>query len=94
MSQFVDQHLQFVRRIARTISRRSSASATLDYEDLVQAAIIGLLEAEERFDPSRGVPFRAFAKKRVTGAMQDELRRLDQHPRATVSLDRPWNCRR
>ena len=86
MSQFVDQHLHFVRRIAQTMSR-SCTSATLDYEDLVQAGIVGLLEAEERFDPGRGVPFQAFAKKRVIGAMHDELRRLGGRPPITVSLD-------
>jgi RNA polymerase sigma factor for flagellar operon FliA len=87
MSQFIDQHLAFVRRLARMFTSRSVSSPTLDFEDLVQAGVVGLLEAEERFDPSYGVPFRAFARKRVIGAMQDELRRVERRGAATVSID-------
>ena len=43
----------------------------LEYADLVQFATIGLIEAIDRFDPRVGVPFRAFAEKRVKGAVLD-----------------------
>jgi RNA polymerase sigma factor FliA len=50
-------------------------------EDAVAAAMLGLTEAAERFDASRGEPFVAFAEKRIRGAVLDELRRGDVLPR-------------
>ena len=46
-------------------------------DDLVSAGMVGLIDAVDRFDPSRGVPFEAFARVRIRGAIIDELRRLD-----------------
>lgn len=46
-------------------------------EDLVSAGIVGLIDAVDRYDPVRGVPFEAFARARVRGSILDELRRLD-----------------
>jgi RNA polymerase sigma factor (sigma-70 family) len=83
-----EQDLAFVRRIARKVSRRSKSNGAVDFDDLVQAGSLALLEAEERFDPTYGVTFRAFAKKRVVGAMYDELRRSHRLPATAVtSLD-------
>ena len=50
-------------------------------EDLVSAGVIGLIDAVDRFDHSRGVPFEAFARARIQGAVIDELRRLDGRSR-------------
>jgi RNA polymerase sigma factor (sigma-70 family) len=85
-----EEHLAFVRRMARKVSRRSRRSSAVDFDDLVQAGTVALLEARERFDPEYGVSFRSFAKKRVVGAMYDELRRLQRLPPGVVaSLDAP-----
>ncbi|HUB90332.1 MAG TPA: sigma-70 family RNA polymerase sigma factor [Dyella sp.] len=46
------------------------------WQDCVQNALIGLLDAIERFDPGRGVPFKPFARLRVRGAVFDGLRVL------------------
>jgi RNA polymerase sigma factor for flagellar operon FliA len=46
------------------------------WHDCVQNALIGLMDAIERFDPSRGVPFKPFARWRVRGAVFDGLRML------------------
>lgn len=46
------------------------------WHDCAQNALLGLLEAIERFDPTRGVPFRPFARFRVRGAVFDGLRVL------------------
>lgn len=54
-------------------------------EDLVQSGVLGLMEALQRFDPSRGVSFETFAGRRIRGAMLDELRRLCWLPRSLVS---------
>jgi RNA polymerase sigma factor for flagellar operon FliA len=54
----------------------------LSKEDLVSAGIIGLIEAYNRFDPSKKVKFRTFAEFRIKGAMLDEIRKLDIIPRS------------
>lgn len=53
----------------------------LDYEDLVQYGVFGLLEAIERYEPGRGVKFETFASWRIKGAMLDALRRVSWVPR-------------
>jgi RNA polymerase sigma factor for flagellar operon FliA len=49
----------------------------VEVEDLVQSGMIGLLEAQNRYDASRAVEFSSYANSRITGAILDELRRLD-----------------
>ena len=49
--------------------------------------MIGLVEAADRFDPSRGIPFSRFAATRIRGAMLDSVRTADWAPR---SVRRPW----
>ena len=51
-------------------------------DELYSAAVVGLFDAAQRFDPSQGVPFAAFARPRVKGAVLDELRRGDWAPRS------------
>jgi hypothetical protein len=55
---------------------------TFSYDDLISQAIIGLIEAIDRFDPSRGVKFNTFAYYRIRGAVMDMLRDLDWVPRS------------
>lgn len=50
-------------------------------EDLLQSGVLGLMEALQRFDPSRGIKFETYAGQRIRGAMLDELRRLCWLPR-------------
>lgn len=52
------------------------------HADLMSVGAVGLLQAVERFDPSRNIPFEAFALTRIRGAMIDELRAWDWAPRA------------
>jgi RNA polymerase sigma factor for flagellar operon FliA len=49
----------------------------LDKQDLMSAAIIGLINAADRFDPSRGVMFKTFAEQHIRGTIIDELRSYD-----------------
>jgi RNA polymerase sigma factor for flagellar operon FliA len=60
---------------------RVPPSVSLD--DLTSAGILGLLDAIDRFDPSREVQFKTYAEFRIRGAMLDELRSLDWVPRST-----------
>ena len=56
----------------------------MDHEDLVGYGIIGLMEAIDRFDPSRGVNFENFAAQRIRGAILDALRQAHWAPRTLV----------
>jgi RNA polymerase sigma factor for flagellar operon FliA len=75
----IAEHVDMARRIALRLARR--LPPWLREEDLVGAAMIGLTEAADRYDPARGEPFVGFAEKRVRGAVVDELRRGDLLPR-------------
>jgi RNA polymerase sigma factor for flagellar operon FliA len=68
-------HLPLVKRIAYHLMSRLPASVEAD--DLIQAGLIGLLDAVERFDDNQGALFETYATQRVRGAMLDELRDSD-----------------
>jgi RNA polymerase sigma factor FliA len=51
-------------------------------DDLVSAGVIGLIDALNRYDPSRGSSVKTFCALRIRGAVLDELRRLDWVPRS------------
>ena len=71
----IRQTLDLVNRIARAIVRRLPPCVTLD--DLTGAGMIGLIQAADRFNNSRGLEFRTYAQHRIRGAMQDFLRNED-----------------
>lgn len=75
----VEHYAKIVRKIASILIARLPAS--VEFEDLVQVGIIGLIEAIKQFDPSQGTQFETFASQRIRGAMLDELRRIDWLPR-------------
>jgi RNA polymerase sigma factor for flagellar operon FliA len=61
---------------------------SVDPGDLVSAGVFGLIDAVERFDPTRGVKFETFAVPRIRGAVFDGLRALDWVPRSVRSRAR------
>ncbi|MCC5855587.1 MAG: RNA polymerase sigma factor FliA [Idiomarina sp.] len=78
--QVVEQHTNLVKRIAHHMVARLPASVQVD--DLIQAGMIGLLEAARNFDHGKGASFETFAGIRIRGAMLDEIRRGDWAPRS------------
>ena len=60
-------------------------TSMLEAEDLVSYGTIGLMNAIDRYDPTRGVRFEAFATSRIRGAVIDQLRTLNWLPRSAVS---------
>lgn len=77
----ITEHIELARRIALRIARNTSMSTQRD--DVVSVAMMGLVEAANRFEPSHGEPFSAFAQRRIRGAVLDELRRRDHLSRRT-----------
>lgn len=61
------------------------STGLLETEDLVGYGMIGLINAIDRYDPSRGVRFEAFASVRIRGAVIDQLRTLNWLPRSAIS---------
>ena len=76
----IEQHTVLVKRIAYHLLARLPASVIVD--DLIQSGMVGLLEAANNFDHSKGASFETFAGIRIRGAMLDEMRRGDWTPRS------------
>jgi len=76
----LEQHTVLVKRIAYHLLARLPASVIVD--DLIQSGMIGLLEAANNFDNTKGASFETFAGIRIRGAMLDEIRRGDWTPRS------------
>ena len=76
----IARHTSLVKRIALHLSSRLPDRVLLD--DLMQAGLLGLVEAAGKFDPDLRVSFEAFASNRIRGAMWDEARRMDWTPRS------------
>jgi len=66
------KHLPLVRKI---ISRIEFKDYAIDQDDLFSIGVIGLMDAIEKFDPTKKVPFEAYASLRVKGTVIDELRK-------------------
>jgi RNA polymerase sigma factor for flagellar operon FliA len=77
---FVTQHADLVRRIAHHLAARLPASVEID--DLIQAGMIGLLEASRSYVAEQGASFETYASIRIRGSMIDEIRRGDWVPRS------------
>jgi RNA polymerase sigma factor for flagellar operon FliA len=69
-----------VKRIAYQLAARLPASVQVD--DLMQAGMLGLLDALQNFDEHQGAQFETYASQRIRGAMLDELREIDWAPRS------------
>lgn len=82
-SSTLEEHAQLVKQVAMHLITRLPANIELD--DLIQVGMIGLLEADQTFDPSRGAQFETFARFRIRGAMIDEVRRTSNLPRSVMS---------
>jgi RNA polymerase sigma factor for flagellar operon FliA len=82
----IAEYAGMAKRIALRVAR--NVPDWLSRDDLVATAMVGLTEAAERYDDTRGEPFVAFAERRVRGAVLDELRRGDILPRRARQLAR------
>lgn len=74
------RHASLVKRIAFHLLNR--LPPTVQVDDLIQAGMVGLLEASRNFDPTMGASFETFAGIRIRGAIIDEMRKSDWTPRS------------
>src|SRR5210317_274788 len=78
--ELVTQYAPLVKRIAYHLKARLPATVIVD--DLLQAGMVGLLEASRKYDSDQGASFETYAGIRIRGAMLDELRRNDWAPKS------------
>lgn len=78
-NELVEHYLPLVKNAAERLLRTLPNSVELD--DLMSAGLFGLMDAIERFDPTRGIKFSTFCGHRVRGAFLDQLRAEDWVPR-------------
>jgi RNA polymerase sigma factor FliA len=75
----IDHYVYLAKHVVDRLGLRPSG--WLGYDDLVSHAVLGLIDAIEKFDISRGVRFETYAVTRIRGAVLDMLRALDWVPR-------------
>jgi len=80
-NEMILEYLPLVKFVAQRIMTRLPQHVEID--DLINAGIIGLIDAFTKFDPTRKIKFKTYAEFRVKGAILDELRALDWAPRST-----------
>src|SRR6187402_2298600 len=72
--------LPLIKHIAHKVMMR--LPATIEMHDLINAGVLGLLDAVDKFEPERGVKFKTYAEVRIRGTILDSLRDLDWAPRS------------
>ncbi len=73
------EHLPTVRYVARQIHERLPQH--VEFDELISAGTLGLIDASRKFNPEKKVQFRSYAQFRIRGAILDSLRTLDWSPR-------------
>lgn len=84
--ELIIKHAPLVKRIAYHLMGR--LPETVQVDDLIQAGMIGLLEAGKNYDASQGASFDTYAGIRIRGSMLDEVRRSDWTPRSVHKKSR------
>lgn len=79
-NELLKQHALLVKKLAYQLKAKLPASVELD--DLIQAGMMGLLDAVNRYEDNHGAQFVTYASQRIRGAMLDELRSNDWLPRS------------
>lgn len=78
--QVIEEFAPLVRRMAHHLAAKLPASVQID--DIIQAGLIGLMDAASRYEEGAGSQFGTYAAQRIRGAMLDELRQNDWLPRS------------
>jgi RNA polymerase sigma factor FliA len=82
----VTNYAPLVKRLAHHLAARLPASVQVD--DIIQAGMMGLMDAANRYEREHGTQFETYATQRIRGAMLDELRQNDWMPRAVRGSQR------
>jgi RNA polymerase sigma factor for flagellar operon FliA len=85
-SRLIEDNLPLVRHVVLQVA--AHFPRYVDRHELARAGALGLVEAAQRYDASRGVPFDRFAARRIRGAILDSVRAADWAPRSVRTLGR------
>lgn len=77
---FILEYAPLVKYVAGRVA--VSTPPNIEFDDLVSYGILGLIDAIEKYDPSQGIEFKAYAATRIKGSILDELRHMDWVPRS------------
>ena len=80
-----DLVIKYIPLVKRIVGRIDTGEGDLDKDDLFSIGVIGLLDALKKFDPSKAVPFEAYATLRIKGNIIDEMRRTGRVSRDRIS---------
>lgn len=78
----IEHYLYMVRQIVLRMSPGYNTTMR-DYDDLVSNGVLGLIDAVQKFEPSRGIKFETYAPQRIRGAILDYMRSEDWIPGST-----------
>lgn len=81
--EMIIKYLPYVKYIASRLV--AGKPPGVEFEDLISFGIIGLIDAIERFDPSKGLKFETYATLRIRGSIIDELRKISWIPKSAFS---------
>jgi RNA polymerase sigma factor FliA len=84
-NELVESAMESIHNVAWMVLRRFRAN--VEVEDLIQHGCLGAMQAAEKFDPSKGIPFPAFAYLRIRGAMYDSVRRRKYADLSMLSVE-------
>ncbi len=79
-NELIIKYAPLIKYVASRLAMRLPPN--VDVNDLISAGVMGLIDALNRYDPSRNIQFKTFAEFRIRGAMLDELRSMDWVPRS------------
>jgi RNA polymerase sigma factor for flagellar operon FliA len=82
----IETHIPLVKQIARHFMGR--LPPVVQFDDLVQAGVLGLMEAVKHYQGDKGAAFATYASIRIKGSILDEIRRQDWVPRSVYRLSR------
>jgi RNA polymerase sigma factor for flagellar operon FliA len=91
-TEYVEKYSPLIKYLADRLASRLPTH--IIKEDLISSGVLGLIDAVEKFEPSRGILFKTYAEFRIKGSMLDELRNLDWVPRTVrkkaSELEKLW----
>lgn len=85
-SQLIRENMSLVNLVVQRMVPQVPSFMTKD--DMTSAAMVGLVDAAKKYDPSKGTKFRTFAEYRIRGAVYDEMRKLDWFSRSLREKNR------
>lgn len=83
--QLVEEHLDYAKKLANNVLKELGHPETLDLNEVMAYAYQGLVEAADRYDPTKGAAFTTYSYYRIRGAIYDGMRKSGWLPRSYLA---------